>query len=181
MDFLNYWTHRLEHAVPVLWAFHSVHHTQTKLTFLSANRIHVFEQLFSGVLMIVPAFLLGVPQRLWLPLLFVQLFIETLQHARLNWSFGPAHELLVSPLFHKIHHSTDEREYNGNYGRVLSLWDAVFGTFVRSSTTAREYGVSGMDVPERLTAQFLHPFRYLLGYGSETPPSQPARTPAFLR
>jgi sterol desaturase/sphingolipid hydroxylase (fatty acid hydroxylase superfamily) len=162
MDFLNYWTHRLLHAVPALWAFHSVHHTQTKLTFLSANRIHVVEQLLSGVLMIVPAFLLGVPQRLWLPLLLVQLFSETLQHARLNWSFGAMHGLLVSPVFHKIHHSTDEREYNGNYGRVLSLWDAMFGSFVHSSTTERHYGVSGMDVPETLTAQFLHPFRYLL-------------------
>lgn len=163
MDFLNYWTHRLEHAVPALWAFHSVHHTQTRLTFLSANRIHAVEQLFSGVLMIVPAFLLGVPQRLWLPLLFLQLFSETIHHARLNWSFGSMHGLVVSPVFHKIHHSTDEREYNGNYGRVLSLWDAIFGTFVRSSTTTqRQYGVAGMDVPETLTAQFIHPFRYLM-------------------
>ncbi|HEX3067238.1 MAG TPA: sterol desaturase family protein [Thermoanaerobaculia bacterium] len=161
MDFLNYWSHRLLHAIPALWAFHSVHHTQTRLTFLSANRIHAVEQLFSGVLMIIPAFLLGVPQRLWLPLLFLQLFSETLQHARLNWSFGAIHGLFVSPVFHKIHHSTDEREYNGNYGRVFSLWDAMFGTFVRSSTTARQYGVSGMDVPETLIGQFVHPFRYL--------------------
>lgn len=162
MDFLNYWTHRLQHAVPALWAFHSVHHTQTRLTFLSANRIHAFEQLYSGVLMIIPAFLLGVPQRLWLPLLFLQLFSETIQHARLNWSFGPVHALLVSPVFHKIHHSADEHEYNGNYGRVLSLWDAIFGTFVRSSTMERQYGVSGMDVPETLIGQFVHPFRYLM-------------------
>jgi sterol desaturase/sphingolipid hydroxylase (fatty acid hydroxylase superfamily) len=73
------------------------------------------------------------------------------------------HGLIVSPVFHKIHHSADEREYNGNYGRVFSLWDAMFGTFVRSSTTTqRQYGVSGMDVPETLTAQFIHPFRYLM-------------------
>jgi sterol desaturase/sphingolipid hydroxylase (fatty acid hydroxylase superfamily) len=161
IDFLNYWTHRLEHAVPVLWAFHSVHHAQTRLTFLSANRIHAVEQLFMGILIIVPAFLLGVPQRLWLPLLFLQLLSETLQHSRLDWSFGSMHGLLVSPAFHKIHHSADEHEYNGNYGRFFSLWDAMFGTFVRSSTTQREYGVSGMKVPETLIAQFVHPFRYL--------------------
>ncbi|HXH95292.1 MAG TPA: sterol desaturase family protein [Thermoanaerobaculia bacterium] len=162
IDFWNYWIHRLQHGVPVLWAFHSVHHTQTRLTFLSANRIHAIEQLYSGLLMIVPAFLLGVPQQLWLPLLFMQLFSETLQHARLNWSFGSLHGLIVSPLFHKLHHSADEREYNGNYGRVFSLWDAMFGTFVRSSTTQRQYGVTGMDVPDTLTAQFIHPFRYLM-------------------
>jgi sterol desaturase/sphingolipid hydroxylase (fatty acid hydroxylase superfamily) len=162
MDLLNYWTHRLEHAVPALWAFHSVHHAQTRLTFLSANRIHAVEQLYSGILMIVPAFVIGVPQRLWLPLLFLQLLSETLQHSRLNWSFGSMHGLVVSPAFHKIHHSADEREYNGNYGRFFSLWDAMFGTFVRSSMMTRQYGVSGMDIPETLTGQFIHPFRYLM-------------------
>jgi len=144
-----------------LWAFHSVHHTQTQLTFLSANRIHAVEQLTAGVIMIVPAFVLGLPQKLWLPLLFAQLFSETAQHARVTWSFGALHRLFVSPAFHVIHHSTDEREYNGNYGRVFSLWDVLFGTFVHSERTSRRYGVEGMDVPERLTAQFLHPFRYL--------------------
>jgi sterol desaturase/sphingolipid hydroxylase (fatty acid hydroxylase superfamily) len=160
-DFLNYWIHRLQHSVRPLWAFHSVHHAQTRLTFLSANRIHAFEQLSMGLLLMVPAFLLGLPQRLWLPLLLAQIFSETAQHARLTWSFGRLHRLLVSPLFHAVHHSADEREYNGNYGRVFAVWDVVFGTFVRSQQTARRYGVDGMEIPETLTAQFIHPFRYL--------------------
>ncbi len=162
-DFLNYWMHRLQHGLRPLWAFHSVHHTQTQLTFLSANRIHAIEQLIAGVVMIVPAFVLGLPQRLWLPLLFAQIFTETAQHARLTWTYGPLHRLIVSPAMHVLHHSTDPREYNGNYGRVFSLWDVLFGTFVRSERPERRYGVEGMDVPERLTAQFLHPFRYLRG------------------
>lgn len=160
-DFLNYWMHRLQHAVGPLWAFHSVHHTQTRLTFLSANRIHAVEQLYVGVLMIVPAFLLGIPQPRWLPLLLTQVFIETIQHARLTWTFGRMGGVVVSPAFHAIHHSADPAEYNGNYARVLSLWDGVFGTFVRSDRTTRRYGVDGMDVPETLLAQFLHPFRLL--------------------
>jgi hypothetical protein len=48
---------------------------------------------------------------------------------------------------------------NGNYGRILSLWDVLFGTLVRSEQPARRFGVDGMVVPERLTAQFAHPFR----------------------
>ncbi len=153
----------MQHSVRPLWAFHSVHHAQTRLTFLSTNRIHALEQLYVGVLMMVPAFLLGIPQPRWLPLLLMQVFSENLQHARLNWSFGRMGRLFVSPAFHAVHHSTDEREYNGNYGRVLSLWDLVFGTFVRSERTTRRYGVDGMDVPETLVAQFVHPFRELAG------------------
>jgi hypothetical protein len=37
---------------------------------------------------------------------------------------------------------------------------AAVGTFVHPDQTAR-YGVDGMDVPARLTAQFIHPFRLL--------------------
>jgi sterol desaturase/sphingolipid hydroxylase (fatty acid hydroxylase superfamily) len=161
-DFLNYWTHRLQHSVEPLWAFHSVHHTQTRLTFLTGNRIHAVEQLYIGMLMMIPAFLLGVPQPRWLPLLLAQVFSETMQHSRLTWTFGPMHRLVVSPSFHAVHHSTDAREYNGNYGRVFSIWDFLFGTFVYSERTTRRQGVDGMDVPEKLTAQFVHPFRVLV-------------------
>ena len=162
-DFLNYWMHRLQHAVRPLWAFHSVHHTQTRLTFLTANRIHVLEQLYVGMLMIIPAFLLGMPQPRWLPILMVQVFSETMQHSRLTWTFGPVRRLLVSPAFHSMHHSVDPREYNGNYGRVFSLWDALFGTYVHADEPARRQGVEGMVVPETLAAQFIHPFRVLAG------------------
>jgi sterol desaturase/sphingolipid hydroxylase (fatty acid hydroxylase superfamily) len=164
-DFLNYWMHRLQHAVRPLWAFHSVHHAQTQLTFLSANRIHAVEQLYVGVLMIVPVFLLGIPPPRWLPLLLAQTFSETLQHARLDWSFGPLSRLLVSPTSHAVHHSADERESNANYGRVFSLWDVVFGTYAPPRQTAPRYGVNGIDLPETLTAQFLHPFRFLVASG----------------
>jgi sterol desaturase/sphingolipid hydroxylase (fatty acid hydroxylase superfamily) len=162
-DFLNYWMHRLQHAVRPLWAFHSVHHTQTRLTFLTSNRIHVLEQLYVSLLMIIPAFLLGMPQPRWLPIILVQVFSETMQHSRLTWTFGPLRRLLVSPVFHSMHHSADARQYNGNYGRVFSLWDALFGTFVHSDEPVVRQGVDGMVVPEKLTAQFIHPFRYLAG------------------
>ncbi len=42
-DFLTYWWHRLQHAVPFLWAFHSVHHSQEQMTVLTAFRRHPLE------------------------------------------------------------------------------------------------------------------------------------------
>lgn len=77
--------------------------------------------------------------------------------------------LLVSPASHAVHHSTDAREYNANYGRVFSFWDVLFGTFAARHQTARRYGVEGMDVPDSLTAQFIHPFRVLLKDGRMSP------------
>ena len=162
-DLLNYGVHRLQHSVKVLWAFHSVHHAPEQLTFLSANRIHFVEQLWAGLAMMAPAFLLGVPQQRWLPLFFAQLLLETLQHARLDWSFGPLHRAVVSPAFHAVHHSADPRHHNANYGRVFAWWDVLFGTIVAAKERATRFGVDGMRIPERLTAQFAHPFRWLAG------------------
>jgi sterol desaturase/sphingolipid hydroxylase (fatty acid hydroxylase superfamily) len=172
-DFLSYWVHRLQHAVRPLWEFHSIHHSPTQLTLLTSNRVHVVEQLYVGVLMIIPAFVLGVPQGRWLPMLFLQVLSETLQHARLNWSFGPLHRVLVSPTFHSFHHSAERSELDHNYGRYLSLWDFLFGTYTESREPVLRVGVDGMEIPERLTAQFLHPFRYLIARTRRRPSSAP--------
>jgi sterol desaturase/sphingolipid hydroxylase (fatty acid hydroxylase superfamily) len=160
-DFLNYWLHRMQHAVKPLWAFHSVHHSQTELTFLTGSRIHVLEQVSVGILMLAPVFILGLPQPRLLPILVIQIFSESVQHARLKWTYGPFHRLLVSPAFHAVHHSADARDHNTNFGRIFSWWDVLFGTFVRSEPAAVRYGVDGMDVDERLIAQFFQPFRML--------------------
>ncbi len=160
-DFVAYWVHRIQHRVPLLWAFHSVHHTQTQMTFLTSNRNHVVEQIYVNLFLMGPGLLLGMPAHLWMPLFFAQTFFEHAQHAQLRWSYGSLHKVLVSPAFHAMHHSTEEREYNGNYAKIFAGWDVLFGTFVDSSREPARYGVDGMDVPESLSAQFIHPFRVL--------------------
>jgi sterol desaturase/sphingolipid hydroxylase (fatty acid hydroxylase superfamily) len=170
-DFAAYWIHRLQHTTPILWAFHSVHHTQTRMTYLTSNRNHLIEQFYVNVALLVPALMLGLPAKSWMPLFFAQTFFEHAQHARLRWTYGPLHRLFVSPAFHAMHHSTVEREYNGNYAKIIATWDVLFGTYVRSDAEPARYGVEGMDVPERLTAQFVHPFRMLAS--SRTVPVAP--------
>ncbi len=62
---------------------------------------------------------------------------ESLQHANLRWSFGAIGErLLVSPRFHRRHHSIGiGHETNGrgtlgghNFAVLLPLWDILFRT-----------------------------------------------------
>jgi len=36
---------------------------------------------------------------------------------------------VVTPDMHRIHHSTDVRETNSNYGFNVSWWDRLFGTY----------------------------------------------------
>jgi sterol desaturase/sphingolipid hydroxylase (fatty acid hydroxylase superfamily) len=162
-DFILYWVHRWQHANGVLWAFHSVHHTQARLTTLTQYRRHPLDRgLLELSLFVVFGILLGIPSQQWPPLYVVFSVFQALQHAELNWRFGRLYPLIVSPVFHSIHHSPDLQQQNSNFGAMFSLWDHLFGTAVRDAPRPTRYGVAGSTVPERIMSQLWVPFRLAL-------------------
>lgn len=168
-DFIHYWVHRLEHKWEPLWAIHSVHHVQEEMTFVSTFRMHPLEQLLNNLVMVVPLLIIGVPTQSWFLLVIGLQIFDGAQHSALNWTYGRAYYILVSPRFHALHHSTDPRHYNGNYGKILSVWDFLFGTGVVAERPAR-IGVEGLPVPRSLWAQLISPFRILFRRGAERAP-----------
>jgi sterol desaturase/sphingolipid hydroxylase (fatty acid hydroxylase superfamily) len=175
-DFIHYWVHRLEHKWAPLWAIHSVHHVQEEMTFVSTFRMHPLEQLLNNLVMVVPLLIIGVPTQSWFLLVIGLQIFDGAQHSALDWTYGRAYYLLVSPRFHALHHSTDPRHYNGNYGKILSVWDFLFGTGVVAERPAR-IGVEGLPVPRSLWAQLISPFRILLRRGAEPAPEAPEPPP----
>lgn len=171
-DFIGYWLHRLLHTWAPLWAFHSVHHAPKQMTFLTSNRNHIVEQMFFNAVMLLPIVMMGAPKSIWLPMLVLISVGESLQHARLSWRYGPFYRVFVSPMFHNLHHSTKPDEYNGNYGKILSVWDFVFGTGVDRDRLPERYGLIDSPIDERLGTQFLHPFRVLFSRTLPAPSAQ---------
>ena len=165
LDFVSYWWHRFQHANRFLWAFHSTHHSQTQLTSPTGARLHVMEMAISAVFTYVVITLpLGEAARSgWavVALVWVVKLLESLYHAELPWRFGPAYYVLVSPVFHSIHHAADPRDHNKNYARILSLWDYLFGTAAASTSRPQVYGgVESMGLAESFTGQVLAPFKH---------------------
>ncbi len=176
-DFLLYWMHRLQHRWPVFWAFHSVHHTQERLNLFTAYRRHPVEKLITDLTVFfgIMFMLLGIPTTQWLPLSVVVTALLALQHAELDWRFGPLYRVLVSPAFHAVHHSTDPRHLNTNFGQLFSAWDFMFGTAADAARPAR-FGVDGLDMPETLAGQLASPFRQLANRAWRGPPGPPQST-----
>jgi hypothetical protein len=56
----------------------------------------------------------------------------------------PSRAFFISPRFHRMHHSTDERMQNRNFGGVFSFWDDVFGTAERRAPPPAQHGLSGI-------------------------------------
>ena len=160
-DFLLYWWHRLQHANRYLWAFHSVHHSQSEMTLLTAWRRHPFEMLLTNLVVFIGVFhvLLGVPTRDWMPLAAAMACLQGLQHSQLDWRYGPIGRLVVSPHFHAFHHSVERRHADANFGMMFSCWDYLFGTAVEAPSRPERYGVEGIDFHESLASQFVTPFR----------------------
>jgi sterol desaturase/sphingolipid hydroxylase (fatty acid hydroxylase superfamily) len=160
IDLVGYWIHRLQHT-RFFWPFHSVHHSQQTLTFLTFYRFHFVEEFFANAAAIIPLLLLGAPPRVWLPISFLQWFLQAIQHSELNWRMGPLYRAIAGPVFHSIHHSPDPQYFNKNFGMAFSFWDFLFGTAVDAPERCRIYGVSGLNMPETILGQFLTPFRML--------------------
>ena len=120
-DLVGYWIHRLQH-IRFFWPFHSVHHSQQTLTFVTFYRFHFVEEFFANAAAIIPLLLLGAPPKVWLPISFLQWFLQAIQHSELNWRMGPLYRAIAGPVFHSIHHSPDQ-----NTSTRTSGWLSVSG------------------------------------------------------
>ncbi len=157
VDALGYWIHRLYHHNPILWEFHKVHHAQTELTFVTSWRNHLVEQIASNVLMFIPLMVLGLPLWFWAPVTVMQYVFEGMQHSDIKWRFGKLYPILVSPAFHALHHAPDRVRHDSNYGKLLSIWDYLFGTMSVGERPAR-YGLIGVDMPVSFFGTMAAPF-----------------------
>jgi sterol desaturase/sphingolipid hydroxylase (fatty acid hydroxylase superfamily) len=63
----------------------------------------------------------------------------------------------VSPGFHLIHHAPDRARHDSNYGKILSIWDYLFGTMSVGERPA-QYGLAGVDMPVSFWGTTVAPF-----------------------
>jgi sterol desaturase/sphingolipid hydroxylase (fatty acid hydroxylase superfamily) len=131
MDLLAYLLHVLAHKVGVLWRLHRIHHCDNHFDASTGLRHQPLEGAINLCVLIVCYAALG------LPLVVIAIYgVVFAVHAivsHANIAIPPRLDrwlrlVIVTPDLHRIHHSVDPREYNGNYGQVLPWWDWLFGT-----------------------------------------------------
>jgi sterol desaturase/sphingolipid hydroxylase (fatty acid hydroxylase superfamily) len=70
-----------------------------------------------------------------------QFFIHT---ERVNKLPAAIEFLFNTPSHHRVHHATNERYIDRNFGGILILWDRIFGTFQAEVQEDRpRYGIVG--------------------------------------
>jgi sterol desaturase/sphingolipid hydroxylase (fatty acid hydroxylase superfamily) len=127
-DFAYYWYHRTHHTIRVLWASHVVHHSSEFYNLTTALRQTWTP--FTSLPYWIPLALLGFSP--WMILLqqsislLYQFFIHT---ERVGTMWRPIELVMNTPSHHRVHHGSNSRYLDRNYGGILIVWDRIFGSF----------------------------------------------------
>ncbi|MGK8236780.1 sterol desaturase family protein [Roseovarius sp. MS2] len=145
LDLAIYLQHVLFHAVPGLWRLHRMHHADLEFDATTGLRFHPVEIVMSMGIKLAVVAALGPPAVA--VLIFEVLLNGTalFNHANIDLPRRVDRWLrliVVTPDMHRVHHSTDPRETNSNYGFNLPWWDRLLGTYVAQPAK----GHHGMEI-----------------------------------
>lgn len=175
-DFLRYVSHYLRHKVRWLWYFHAIHHSQVHLNPVTTHRTHVFEAFVSATLMTLPIGLIGIEPTPWIYAGITSLFWDHFIHSNARINLGPLGRVLVSPQYHRVHHSALPEHFDMNFSERLTLWDHLFGTACPDravypptgcpeSRELMEVSASPWSLFSNWIRHFLFPFKQILRNG----------------
>lgn len=131
LDFIQYADHYLRHSVPLLWRFHQVHHADRDVDLSTGVRFHPGDILFTQGIYLLTIAALAPPALAVLCFELCNVAQGLFSHA--NLALPPRIEralrlVLVTPEFHRIHHSTDTADQRSNLAVLFSFWDRLFRT-----------------------------------------------------
>lgn len=165
LDFSFWVAHVAMHRIPSFWRFHRVHHSDPAVDVTTTVRQHPGEGVIRYVFLAAFALPLGVGPGPFALYRVASALSGLFEHANIR---VPARldawlSLIVTwPGVHKIHHSSEARFTDTNYGNLVCWWDRLAGTFTPARDgTAVAYGLDGLDdAATQTTAGLLRlPFR----------------------
>lgn len=179
LDLSKYIEHRFFHSFAPLWRLHLVHHNDTNVDFTTTERHHPLEHALGIFIVFGTIYLFGIPPLSIAIYLLAGTAIAFISHANLRLPLfldEVIAYLLVTPRFHGIHHSPNQKKTNSNFGLVLTVWDRLFNTFNDPKTNTSQPFIAGLEYyrePQdgKLTRLLYLPLLPL-------PSSGPAPTPA---
>lgn len=161
LDFVEYVYHRASHTFNWWWQLHALHHSQTVMTAWSDDRNHIVDDILHALVFSFFALLFGVSPAQFILLVVLSQLIQSWQHANLKIHLGPFKYLLVSPLYHRMHHAVGYgHEAQGkpgvlggcNFGVLFPWWDMLFNTAIFPKQV-HPTGVRGLTLSPNILQQ----------------------------
>lgn len=158
-DFVDYWTHRILHRSS-LWRIHAIHHSPEEMNWISSSRVHPLNDLITRSFQLLPILLFGFSAVAIMGVVPLVAFYVMFLHSNVRWDFGPLRWVLVSPAYHRWHHTSDEEGIDKNFAGIFPIWDLLFGTAYFPKALPRRYGLKGKALPDSLVTHVMFPFSF---------------------
>jgi sterol desaturase/sphingolipid hydroxylase (fatty acid hydroxylase superfamily) len=163
IDAVDWLTHLANHRITTLWRLHAVHHSQEELSILTTYRAHPLVHV-SFLLSAIPILAVGSNTQTPAVVFTVYACLGALPHANVRWTYGRAGRILISPAYHRIHHSATGR-LDINLGTVFAVWDLLSRRAVfprQAEATVIATGLAGRPIPVEQSGRRLRLGRTML-------------------
>lgn len=156
-DLVWYWYHRLGHEVNLFWAAHIVHHQSEEFNYTVSARITTLQAIVRNVFWsLLP--LAGFHPSMVIVTLVVHGAYSFFTHTQIVRTLGWLEYIFITPSHHRVHHASNEKYLNKNYGDLFVFWDKLFGTFQKEE----EKPVYGLTHPLKSYSFLWQHFHYFL-------------------
>ena len=149
LDFMSqYVVHFMLHKIPVMWRFHTVHHSDRHVDVTSGTRHHPIDFIFRETFALLSIIIAGLPLAYYLIYRILTVLFTYFSHADIQlplWLDKAISYVFISPNTHKFHHHHVMPWTDTNFGNIFSFWDRIFGTFIYEDTNDIVYGVDILD------------------------------------
>ncbi len=167
LDFAIYLQHRIFHKFDFLWRIHRVHHSDIGFDCTTAVRFHFIEISLSMLYKMLLVILTGAPA---IAVLIFEVLLNgfaLFNHSNIHFKPSLDHWLrhfVITPDMHRIHHSSQWRETNSNYGFSIPYWDKLCGTYLPDAKLGQcNMHIGAPDQPDKKSLNLMQllmlPFR----------------------
>ena len=154
-DLVWYWYHRLGHEINILWGAHIVHHHSEDFNYTVSARITTLQSVVRNLFWCVLP-LIGFQPWMVISILVVHGAYSFFTHTQLIGKLGWLEYIFITPTHHGVHHASNPKYLNKNYGDIFVFWDKIFGTFQREE----EKPVYGLTHPLKSHSFLWQHFHY---------------------
>lgn len=128
VDLARYWGHRLSHELNFLWATHVTHHSSPHYNFAVSFRLSWTQHV--KIFFFVPIAFLGFHPVIFFIVTQLATLYQFWIHTELIRKLPkPIEYIFTTPSHHRVHHATNDKYIDKNYGSTFIIWDRMFGTF----------------------------------------------------
>jgi sterol desaturase/sphingolipid hydroxylase (fatty acid hydroxylase superfamily) len=147
MDFGEFAFHRAQHSLPWLWAWHSLHHSDT--SFDSSTTVRHFWMdpfLKSVTIWLAVGLLFKAPAPIAMIYGLITLYNYVI-HSNTRLDLGRWSWLLNAPAYHRLHHSASPEHFDVNFAALLPVFDVLTGSYRPARPGERP--ATGLDTGDR--------------------------------